>query len=129
MDTVVLRLEDVVVLDVVLVVSLLAVVSVLAVVPLGVTLLGGFGLEILETVIPPVRILTPLGDTDWERGGSEIGDELFLKSETVPGGDVTPTRGTELLVELLAAGGGGFFMEVDGIFVWGEGGGGSSTSS
>ena len=32
----------------------------------GVALLGGFGLLILETVIPVVRILTPLSETDWK---------------------------------------------------------------
>ena len=58
-------------LDVVVVVSLLVVVAELVVVVVeeaviltGVALLGGFGLLILETVIPVVCILTSLGETD-----------------------------------------------------------------
>ena len=70
LDTAALRLEDEVELDVVVVISLLVVVVELVVVVVeeviiltGVALLGGFGLLILETVIPVVRILTSLGET------------------------------------------------------------------
>ena len=69
-------------LDVVVVVSLLVVVAELVVVVVeevviltGVALLGGFGLLILETVIPVVRILTSLGETDWK---------LFLQLKLYP---------------------------------------------
>ena len=50
----------------------------------GPTVLGGFGILILETVISVVCILTLLGETDWERGGSATGDELFLQSKLYP---------------------------------------------
>ena len=85
LDTAALRLEDEVELDVVVVISLLVVVVELVVVVVeevviltGVALLRGFGLLILETVIPVVHILTSLGETDWK---------LFLQSETLPRGD------------------------------------------
>ena len=84
LDIAALRLEDEVELDVV-VVSLLVVVVELVVAVVeeviiltGIALLGGFGLLILETVIPVVHILTSLGETDWK---------LFLQSETLPRGD------------------------------------------
>ena len=99
LDTAALRLEDEVELDVVVVVSLLVVVVELVVVVVeeviiltGVALLGGFGLLILETVIPVVRILTSLGE------------KLFLQSETSPRGDNIPEHGKEiagLLVDVL----------------------------
>ena len=62
----------------------------------GVALLEGFGLLILETVISVVRILTLLGETDWERGGSATGSELFLQPETLPGGDNILERSEEV---------------------------------
>lgn len=138
LDTVVLTLV-VEVVDVVLVASSLLVTEEVdeVVVVTGVTLVGGFGLEILDTVIPVVRIFTLLGDTDWERGGSVTGEEPLLKSETLPGGENAAERGKEeagLLLDVLvdAGGGEGFFIKVEGVVVvaGGEsGGGGSSTSS
>ena len=85
----------------------------------GVELLGGFCLLILETVIPVVRILTSLGETDWK---------LFLQSETLPKGDDIPEHGKEiagLLVDVLVTVNRGGFVIVH----WAVGGGGSSMSS
>ena len=93
----------------------------------GVTLLGGFGLLILETVISVVCILTLLGETDWECGGSATGGELFLQSKTLPRGDNIPECGEEvagLLVDVLVTQWRRFLN-----VVWAVGGGGSSTSS
>ena len=127
LDTAALRLEDEVELDVVVVISLLVVVVELVVVVVeeviiltGVALLGGFGLLILETVIPVVHILTSLDETDWK---------LFLQSKTSPRGDNMPEHGKEiagLLVDVLVTvnRGEGFV-----IVHWAVDGGGSSMSS
>ena len=122
LDVVVVSLQVVVVELVVAVVEEVVILT-------GVALLRGFGLLILETVISVVCIITLLGETDWEHGGSATGGELFLRSETLPVGDNIPECGEEvagLLVNVLVTvNGGKGFLNV----VWAVGGGSSLTSS